>query len=172
MNFPTACHGSDSRAGCVVGTAGYHRTVRSAQPAASDRRPQARSAALPQRMHRPGRRGFEESAEAWTGSGRIHFGERESGASRLERSPPVSRGSGREIGDSGEASRRAEPARRPVCDIHRPGASGGHEVRARQPVRVTPRMMGRGLGRGAGHCAERDGVQGAALRPAGGGISR
>jgi hypothetical protein len=43
------CHGCGSHVACVVVIAGHRRVVRSAQPAASDTRPPARGAALPER---------------------------------------------------------------------------------------------------------------------------
>jgi len=45
------CHGSDSRVGPVVLTAADRRIVRSPQPAAADRRPAPRRAALPRRTN-------------------------------------------------------------------------------------------------------------------------
>ena len=90
------------------------------------------------------RRGFGESAEGWTRSGPIT-------SENAERC--VAAGSGRQLrregrgrtGDSREAFRRTQVPGRPARDIHRTPPAAQHYV-------------------------ERDGLKGAALRPAGGGL--
>jgi hypothetical protein len=160
-------HGRSSRVDGLAVSAGDHRTVCSAQPARADRRPPARAclngrsglAAWLRRIHRSvdrKRPHHFENAERCVAAG--------SGLA-------APRWSGQETGDSGEAFRRIEGPGRPACDFHRACASAGHGARARQPAPLAARMMGHGSGLAAQHYAERDGLKGAALRPAGGGIS-
>ncbi len=122
---------------------------------------------LPERAQRPA----GVASETWTGSGPIT-------SENAERC--VGAGSGLQLRRAGGGGRRATRARRfgvlrcldvRACDFHRACASAGHGARARQPALLTARMMGHGLGLAAQHYAERDGLEGAALCPAGGGMS-
>ena len=165
------CHGFDSQVDCVVVTVGDHRTVCSPQPAAADRRPPARGAALPVAAKRPAGVASENVERKCP----RRFGER----------GEVRRGgiSGLQLRREVRGRRRATRARRfgglrcldvRACDFHRAlrqRRTRSHEARACRPAPLMARIIGHGLGLAARHYTERDGVQGAALRPAGGGIS-
>ena len=157
-----------SRRPPVVVTAGDHRTVCCPQPAAADRRPPARGVAPPRTGAAAWRRGFGDVDRKRPHCFRARGEVRRGGISGLQ------------LRREGRGRRRATRARRfgvlrcldvRACDFHRACASAGHGARARQRAPLTARMMGHGLGLAAQHYAERDGLKGAALRPAGGGIS-
>ena len=164
-------HGSDSRVDCAVVTVGDHRDVCSPQPAAADSRPPALVPDFAERTQRGLAARLRRIHRSVDRRRPHHFRERGDVRRGGIRSPAAPRGSGQEAGDLGEAFRRTEVPGRPACDIHRACARAGRGARARQPAPLTARMMGHGLGLAAQHYAERDGLKGAALRPAGGGIS-
>jgi hypothetical protein len=108
------CHGSDSRVDCAVMTVGDHRTMCSPQPAAAERRPPARGAALPWNGRSAAwRRGVGESTEARGTEAAQHFRERGEVRRGGIRSPAAPRRSGQETAGPGEVFRRTELPGRP-----------------------------------------------------------